>query len=236
MQFIKKHWFAEGAGLLIIAIIVVAGLWYYEKINAPIFPISQNDTVASWSFKGAYDGNDTLTAQARADIAKLSAMVGKGQYPNYEIFVGIAQDYDFLGDGKDEFNYLEKAIKAGPTGGAAWNNMGVLMEKLGALNTARVAYSQAVAVEPQIAAYQEALLRFLTAHSSQDTSAIESAFQTGMDKSADPNLLPIEADWLSSTGSTTAAIAAWKEFATYVSSPSQLSSINAKIAQLKAEQ
>jgi tetratricopeptide (TPR) repeat protein len=236
MQFIKKHWLAKSIGLLIVVIIVIACFWYYAKINKPIFPINANDTITSWSFKGAYAGNDALIAQAHADITKLSGLVGKGQYPDYEIFVGIAQDYDFLGDGKDEFNYLEKAIKAGPTGGTAWNNMGVLMEKLGALNTARAAYAEAVTVEPSIGVYQEAQARFLVAHFSQDTGAIETAFQTGIAKSADPNLLPIEADWLSSIGSTTAAIAAWKEFSTYVASPSQLASINIKIAQLKAKQ
>ena len=58
-----------------------------------------------------------------------------------------------------------------------------------------------------------------------------------MKESSDANLLPIEAEWLSGTGSTTAAIAAWKEFATYVPvhSPQQ-AAINQKIAQLKAKQ
>lgn len=224
---------------LVVLILAAGGFWFsFAKMRTSTvpFPVNPNDTIASWSFKGAYDGNDALVAKAHADITKLSGLLGKGQYPDYEIFAGIAQDYDFLGDGKDEFNYLEKAIAADPTDAVVWDNLGVLMEKLGALNTARAAYAQAVAIEPSVGAFQEAQLGFLIAHVPQDTSAIETAFQTGMEKSADPNLLPIEAEWLSSTGSTTAAIDAWKQFSTYVSSPSQQASINAKIAQLKAKQ
>jgi tetratricopeptide (TPR) repeat protein len=234
MQFIKNHWLAEIIGLVIL-LLVAGGCWYYfAKVRVPAIPINPNDTIASWSFKSLYAGNDALTAQTNADIARLSGLLGKGQYPDYELFVGIAQDYDYLGDGKTEFQYLEKAIVAGPTGGVAWNNLGVLMEKLGALNTARAAYAQAVAVEPTVGAYQEAQLRFLTANFPQDTSAIETAFQNGMKNSADANLIPLEAYWLSSIGSTTAAISAWKEFATYVPA-SQQAAIDAEIAKLEAK-
>jgi uncharacterized protein len=237
MQFIKKHWLAEVVGLIVVIIIAV-GCWYYiTKIRVQTIPINAQDSILSWSFKGAYAGDDALTAKANADITKLTELLGKGQYPDYELFVGIAQDYDYLGDGKSEYQYLEKAIATGRSGGVAWNNFGVLMEKLGAFYTARYAYAQAVAVESQVGAYQEAQLRFLTAHFPQDDSAIENAFHNGMKESSDANLLPIEADWLSSIGSTTAAIAAWKEFSTYIPANSpQQSAINAEIATLKAKQ
>jgi len=235
MRFIKKHWLTEIIGLVILVLVAV-GVWYhFADMRIPAIPINPNDTIVSWSFRSIYNGNDARAARTQADIAKLSGLLGKDQHSNYELFVSIAQNYDLLGDGKSEFQYLERAIAAGPSGGAAWNNLGVLMEKLGALYTARTAYAQAVAVESSVSAYQEAQLRFLTAHFPQDVSAIETAFQTGMEKSADSNLLPIKAGWLSSIGSTTAAIATWKQFSNYVSSASQRAAIDAEIARLSAE-
>ena len=108
--------------------------------------------------------------------------------------------------------------------------------KLGALYTAQGAYAKAVAIQPTIGMFQEAQLQFLTAHFPQDDVAIENAFDSGMKESADANLLPIEAQWLTSTGSTTAAISAWKKFSTYIPANSpQQAAINQKIAQLKAK-
>jgi len=237
MQYIKKHWIAEVVGLVVIILIAIGCWQYFVEMRVQTVQINPQDSISSWSFKGIYTGNDALTAKANADIAKLTSLIGKGQYPDYDIYVGIAQDYDFIGDGKSEYQSLEKAIAVGPTGGVAWDNLGVLMEKLGALNTARDAYAKAVAVEPSVGAYQEAQLRFLTAHFPQDDTAIENAFNNGMKESADANLLPIDAEWLTSTGSTTAAISAWKEFAIYIPAASpQQSAINQKIAQLKAKQ
>ena len=100
MQFIKKHWIAEVVGLVVIILIVIGCWHYFAKMRTQTVPINPQDSISSWSFKGAYTGNDALIAKANADIAKLTALIGKGQYPDYDIYVGIAQDYDFLGDGQ----------------------------------------------------------------------------------------------------------------------------------------
>jgi tetratricopeptide (TPR) repeat protein len=234
MQFIKRNWRAE---VLLLIILVAIGWWQFSaRKNTQTISIDPQDSISSWSFTGADTGNDVNTAKTNADITKLTALIGTGKYPDYDIYVAMAQDYDFLGDGKNEYQSLEKAIAADPTRGVAWDNIGVLMEKLGALNTARDAYAKAVAIQPTVGMFQEAQLQFLTAHFPQDTVAIENAFDSGMKASADANLFPIEAAWLTSTGSTTAAISAWKEFSTHIPANSpQQAAINQKIAQLRAK-
>lgn len=128
MQWIKKYWRAEVVGLVVLIVIAVLGGHYFAKVRETI-PINPQDSISSWSFKGA-DSNDASITKTNADIAKLTALLGKGTYPDYDIYVAMAQDYDFLGDGQDEYVSLEKATVADPTRGVAWDNIGVLMENL----------------------------------------------------------------------------------------------------------
>ena len=233
MQFIKKQWITLVA-VLVLIIVIVIGWYYFAKVRTQLVPVNPNDSIAAWSFKGIYTNNDALVSKANADIAKLTGMLGKGEYSDYDLYVGLAQDYDLLGDGQSEYAYLQKAISSSIKNGIAWNNLGDLMTKLGAFSSARDAYAKAVASEPTVGMYQESQLRFLITYFPQDTVAIEDTFNNGIKESSDANLLPIEAEWLTSTGSTTAAIDAWKKFAAYVPAHSQQQdAINQKIAQLQ---
>ena len=101
MQWIKKYWRAEVVGLVVLIVIAVLGGHYFAKVRETI-PINPQDSISSWSFKGA-DSNDASITKTNADIAKLTALLGKGTYPDYDIYVAMAQDYDFLGDGQDEY-------------------------------------------------------------------------------------------------------------------------------------
>ncbi len=126
------------------------------------FPINPVDTIASWSFKGAYTGNDTLIAQANADISKLTNLLGKDQYDDYDVYLGIGNDDNFLGDGAGAYQNYNRAISIHPDKGLAYANLGHLMGELGAYRTAADAYAEAVAVEPSVPQYKNAQLDFLT--------------------------------------------------------------------------
>lgn len=139
------------------------------------FLLIAGDTVASWNFQGAYTGNAELTQKAQVEIARLSAMLGSGTFTNYELYVSIANQYDLLGDGTQEFVYLKKALTLDSTRtGLAWSNMGNLFTRLGAYRTARVAFENAVIAQP-IAQYIQDLINFLQAHFPQDSAAIQKA-------------------------------------------------------------
>ena len=120
--------------------------------------IAKGDTIVSWNFKGAYIDRPDLIAKAEAEITRLSELLGKGTYPDVSLYVGIANQYELLGDGKQEYDYLVRAIKAdvGATSGLPWHNLGVLMERLGALGTARVAYEQSTLLQPGMKIYHYA--------------------------------------------------------------------------------
>lgn len=134
------------------------------------------DSIASWNFKGAYTGNPELTEKAQNEIARLSEQLATATSSAMILSVSIANQYELLGDGKRQYEYLERAIKAGPENGLPWHNLGVLMERLGVIETARVAYEKSTLVQPEWKLYHYAYLEFLISRMKDDTAIIEKAF------------------------------------------------------------
>ncbi|MFA5942755.1 MAG: tetratricopeptide repeat protein [Candidatus Paceibacterota bacterium] len=155
-----------------------------------------SDQVASWSFKGAYAGNPELMVKAEAEITRLSDLVGEGTYPDVTLFVGIAGQYELLGDGRQAYDYLGRAVRAGETTALPWHNLGVLMERLGAYKTARVAYERATILQPELKAWQYAYIEFLILRMKDDTATIEKAFaaaQANLGETSD--ILQLRSEW-----------------------------------------
>lgn len=125
------------------------------------FPINSADTIVSWSFKGAYTGNDSLIAKADADIAHLKSLIGKGQYTDYDLYIGIGNANNLKGNGALAYQNYNRAISILPNKGLAYANLAHLMDNLGAYHTATDAYAKAVAVEPSVQQYKNARLDYL---------------------------------------------------------------------------
>ena len=146
-----------------------------QKTASYQFALVSGDAVASWNFTGSYKDGGTLEAQANAQVARLKGLLDSGTYTNYELYVSIANQYDLLGDGKNEYTYLNDALAIDSTKtGLAWHNMGTLLARLGAVKSARIAYDRMVTAQPT-AQYIRARLEFLQAHMPEDTDAITQA-------------------------------------------------------------
>lgn len=129
--------------------------------GAPAAELSGDDAVTEWTWKGPYKDGGALEEQTEREIADLKSELGKKTYPDYQLLVGIAGQYELLGDGKNAYAYLEKAIQEDPKQGLAYINLGHLMESLGAYDTAKEAYDTAVKLEPSNQAYAQARAQFL---------------------------------------------------------------------------
>lgn len=205
---------------------------------APVgpFPINAADAAISWTFKGPYAGNDMLTAQANADIAKLSSLFGNAKYTSYDLDNGIANDYGSLGDGKTAYQYYNRAIQVYPNQGLAYMNLGHLFGEMGAYQSAADAYAKAVAVEPSVLQFHIARLTFLTQQLPKDTALITAAFADASKQFGDTaSILAIEAQWLTAEGRYADAIKAWQTVKTL--SPGQdMTSVDTEIARLQTKQ
>jgi len=258
MLFTKRQWAAIGLGF-----VVAVGYVVWERLAAPAalapaevtatstplatstipapapavgpFPINAADTLTSWSFTGAYAGNAALTKQAEADIDRLSGLLGEGQYDDYDLYLGIGNDRDLLGDGKGAYQAYNRATAIHPKKGLAYTNLGHLFDQLGGYHTAADAYAKATAVEPGVLTYHQMRLSFLTMRFPKDTARITAALADSVKVFGDTApILAIEARWLSDVGRYADAIKAW-ETAKMLSPGKDTTAIDAEIARLQAK-
>lgn len=167
-----------------------------SRIAQPSFTIAKEDTIVSWNFKGAYTDNPELVIKAQNEIARLSTLLATATSSAMILSVGIANQYELLGDGKKQYDYLGRAIEAAETNALPWHNLGVLMERLGALKTARIAYENSTLLQPEMKFYHYAYLEFLITRMKDDTTRIKEAFAAA-EKSIGqtPNLLELRTAW-----------------------------------------
>ncbi len=222
--------------VVFVGILALGGWWYYQRDAGYAHQFIGGESVASWDFQGAYKGNAELEERAHNEIARLESLIGNEEDDNtdYTVYVSIANQYGLLGDGAKEYIYLQKALAIDPEHtGLAWHNVGALMERLGAFQTAREAYSRAVQAQNQILQYQMAYLIFLTNHFPEDSAAIEGVLNEAKLVYGDnPSLFEIQARWLEETGKIQEAIDVWKKIREL--SPQAAAVVDAEIARLQS--
>jgi len=165
--------------LVVAAVLLVLGLgaWWFSGSTQHPFPLVAGETVEDWSFQGSHADGGENEARVRAEIERLEGLFGnpEGDPTDYVLYVSIANQYRMLGDGKKEYEYLGRAlIEDSDRTGLAWHNMGHLLAGLGALESAKLAFENAIKAQalPQ---YQNAYIRFLEQYMPEDTEAIQAA-------------------------------------------------------------
>jgi tetratricopeptide (TPR) repeat protein len=235
MQVSKKQWKIAGAAFLGLVAVAIASQFYFKNAQVPSFPINAADTHTSWNFTGAYTGNDTLITGAKADRAKLTDLLGKGQYDDYDIYIGIGNDDNLMGDGKGAYENYNRAVAIHSDKGLAFANLGHLFDELGAYRTAADAYQNATAAEPGQIEFHIDRLKFLTRQFPNDQAAILSAVTDSSTQFGDnSSILAIEADWLTGQKRYADAISAWERART-LSPGKDTSAMTAEIERLKAK-
>ena len=204
MENINKNVLVAGAVILLLAL----GAWWMSQNSAHPLPLVEGDTVSSWDFQGTYKDGGALEKKANDEIVRQKSLLGGDQSgvgddpTDYSIYVGIANQYELLGNGKAAYNYLGRALKIdSEKTGLAWRNLGALLERLGALETARVAYARAVEAQSQIVEYHVVRLQFLIKNFADDASALNAAFdEADKEFGETPEILQVKAQWLEKSG------------------------------------
>ena len=200
-----------------IAVIAIAASAYYWYSLMPKsgFSLDSADRIASWELPATHKDDGPLEKGVNEEIARLNEHLedDKTEPPDYQLYVGLANQYSLLGDGKRAYDYLQKALALdSDKTGLALHNMGILLERLGAYESAREALQQAVDVQPHIDAYHAALIRFLMAHYGEDALAVSAALDRAAAQFDDDTfVLQLKAEWQTARGAYTDAIATWEE-------------------------
>ena len=156
----------------------------------------EGESITEWDFKGAYTGNPELIVKAQSEIKRLSELLTTATSSAMILSVSIANQYELIGDGKKQYEYLERAIRTNPENGLPWHNLGVLVERLGAYKTARVIYEKSTLVQPELKFYHYSYIEFLTSRMKDDTAVIEKAFAFAEKNIGQtPYLIQLRADW-----------------------------------------
>ncbi len=167
----------------------------HRPVQHPL-PITEGDSIVSWNFKGAYTDAPELVTKAQNEIQRLSGLLSTATSSTMILSVGIANQYELLGKGKEQYDYLGRAVRAGMENGLPWHNLGVLMERLGAFKTARTAYEKSTILQPQFSLYHFAYLEFLIRNMKSNTTIIEKAFAVAeKDLGQVPYLLTLRTEW-----------------------------------------
>ncbi len=202
-----------------------------QKANP--LPLDPRDTISSWTLPTSL--STSTRATLRTKIHTLLAAVGTKRYPLESIYLQVAQYYEFLGEGKQAYNFYLRAAQSDPVAGVAFSDLGNLMVRLGAYHTAYTAYGRSVYLQPRIAQFWLAYLNFLSQHeaTAPATPAIFAAAKTATDNN--PQVLAAEAQWREKIGNINGAIADW-ELVRASAPPAAAQAIDAKIAALKKQQ
>jgi len=222
-------------GAVLVVLIIVGGAWWYNSRSALYpFELVAGDTVSSWDFKGAHTGNSELEEKSKANIERLRGMFGTEGNTDYILYVSIANEYSLLGDGAKEYEYLLRALaEDSENTGLAWYDLGVLLTRLEALESARVAYEHAIQAQPD-PQYVTAYLEFMTVHFADNTDDVEKTFtdvKTIFGEHA--TVSEIRARWLERVGRIEEAIAEWRKVSEL--SPGSASAVNGEIRRLEGK-
>jgi tetratricopeptide (TPR) repeat protein len=217
----QRNQFVIAGSVAALIAVGVLGLWWFGvgPFTPSAITLQEGDVVSSWDFQGSHKDDGPLEEQVRKEIKRLEGELGGDQSgandtpTDYSLYVGIAGQYTLLGDGKSTYEYLNKALAIDQEKtGLAWHNMGVLMERIGAIKTAQVAYIRAVQAQP-LDSYYTALLQFLMKYYSEDFATVDATFVEAEKVYGDsePFLLQQKAGWLEYSGRLEEARAAWEK-------------------------
>lgn len=245
-----------GVAVLAVIVSVAAGAWQYEhRSSVPGFPINSADRISSWSFTGAYTDDVVLVPQAKKDIARLQALLAArvcteaeatstmesdstacNPYDKYDLYIGMGNDYNLLGDGRAAYREYNRAVAIHLNKGLAYMNLGHLFDELGAYQTAADAYAKATTVEAGQITYHIERLKFLTTRFPEDKERVLAALTDASNQFGDaPAVLSIEAQWLEGQGKYAQAIQAW-ETVKMLSPADRQSAIDAQITRDRAKE
>lgn len=220
---------------IVVALGIAVGAWWYAQnsFSHPLLLVTE-DSIENWGIPGITVTAES-TARAEAEIKKLRALFGnKEEEPtDYAINVGIAQQYERMGDGKKAYEYIGKAISIdSEKTGLGWHNLGALLARLGAYNTARSAYDRAVEVQAHVEQYHVARIEFLIAHFPKDAAALTAAFAEAESQFGNlASIFQLKAAYFAKTGKTEEAIAAWQKVKELI--PGGNEAIDAEIVKLR---
>jgi len=127
-----------------LAVAVVLGIAIFTAVQVgnktePVFTLVEGER-PTWDFEGIFEASEELILRAETEQERLRGLLGSDEISEYDIHVGVAEQYSLLGEGKNAYNELLVAINLDETRYLAFMNLGNLLGKVKAPKSAKIAY------------------------------------------------------------------------------------------------
>ena len=137
----KKFGLSFGVVIVLIIAIVVA-VQMGDKTNEAFALVEGERPV--WDFEGPFEATPELKERAKTERERLEKLLGKGEFSDYDIEIGIAEQYALVGEGEEAYEHLLNAIMLSEVRSLAFVNLGTLLGKVGAPKSAKIAFEMAL--------------------------------------------------------------------------------------------
>lgn len=182
----KKLGLFAGVIILLIALVVIATQIGNTKEENVFTLVSGEKPV--WDFEGVFEQTPELTLRAETEKDRLVAMLGTEEFPDYDIEIGIAEQHSLLGEGEDAYEHLQKAISLSEARSLAFVNMGTLLGKVGAPESAKLAYEMALDRDDTVQNRIQ-YIQHLEQYFGDDLDLVESAHTFALEKFPESDIL-----------------------------------------------
>lgn len=141
-----------------------------------------------WDIEGIYEGNVDLEKRASDEIDRLEGLRNSAEFSEYDIEIGIAQNYELLGRGELAYEHILAAIEINPARSLAYGNLGVLLAKAQAYESAKVAYEMALDRDDTVT-HRINYIQHLEQYFGDDLDLVESAHLSALEKFPESSVL-----------------------------------------------
>lgn len=195
----------------VILIIILTGFFYKKHYQGEFFLVSPP---LSWQLKSIYSDQKSVDG-AKVAVSSLAEKLktAKKLEERYDIYMGIAQYEQYLGDGKASYKTLKEAANLWPERGLAYMNAGVLMTRLYATSSAREFFVKAVEKDPNFVQGYFSLFDFYRLYDKESSfSQKDDFFRKALVKfNRDEAMLREYAGFLENEGKNEEALLIWQE-------------------------
>jgi len=174
----KKAGISLGVAVVLI-IAIVAAIQVGNKSQAT-FTLVEGERPA-WDFEGSYETSGELTLRAETERERLETLLGSGEFPDYDIYVGIAQQHLLLGEGKKSYENLIIAVGENKARSLAFMNLGGLLGKVGAPESGKTAYEMGLDRDDNVQNRIQ-YIQHLEQYFGDDLDLVESAHTFALEK------------------------------------------------------
>jgi len=143
----KKLWISIGV-IVVLAVILFTAIQVGNKEDE-VFSLVQGERPV-WDFEGSYEASEELVLRANTERERLISLLGGGEFPDYDIEIGIAGQHSLLGEGEESYEHLLIAISLNEARSLAFGNLGILLGKVKAPESAKVAYEKALDIDDNV--------------------------------------------------------------------------------------